>query len=153
MMSSQSPIIYERVKLILGTIPSDITLVAAAKTRSLEDVETAIQAGVTHIGYNYVQEALPIIQSIGNRVTWHMIGHLQRNKAKVAVQYFDMIEIVDSWRLAQTLDRRCENMGKMMPVLIEINSGRESNKTGVLPEAVDALVKKWVRWNISAWKV
>ena len=142
MMSSQASIISERVKHVLGSIPSDVILVAAAKTRSLEDVETAVQAGVTHIGYNYIQEAVPIIQAIGDRVTWHMIGHLQRNKAKVAVQYFDMIETVDSWRLAQTLDRRCENVGKTMPVLIEINSGRESNKTGVMPEAVDALVQQ-----------
>ena len=87
-------------------------MVAAAKTRTLEEVEAAVQAGVTHIGYNYVQEALPIIQAIGSRATWHMIGHLQRNKAKVAVQYFDMIETVDSWRLAQTLDRHCEKYGE-----------------------------------------
>jgi pyridoxal phosphate enzyme (YggS family) len=141
-MSTQASRIYERVKLILGTIPSDITLVAAAKTRSLEEVEATIQAGVTHIGYNYVQEAIPIIESIGNKVTWHMIGHLQRNKTKLAIQYFDMIETVDSWRLAQVLNRRCENLGRRMPVLVEINSGRESSKTGVMPDVVDALVEQ-----------
>jgi pyridoxal phosphate enzyme (YggS family) len=134
--------IYERVKLVLGTIPSDVILVAAAKTRSLEEVEAAVQAGVTHVGYNYVQEAIPIIQAIDRGVTWHMIGHLQRNKAKLAVQYFHMIETIDSWRLAQTLDRCGEKMGKMIPVFIEINSGRESSKTGVMPEAVDQLVKQ-----------
>jgi pyridoxal phosphate enzyme (YggS family) len=141
-MSSQASIIFERVKHVLGSIPPDVIMVAAAKTRSLEEVETAIQAGVTHIGYNYVQEAVPIIQAIGSQAIWHMIGHLQRNKAKVSVQHFDMIETVDSWRLAQTLDRHCQNVGKTMPVLIEINSGRESNKTGVLPEAVEVLVKQ-----------
>jgi pyridoxal phosphate enzyme (YggS family) len=141
-MSSQASIISERVKLVLGSIPPDVILVAAAKTRSLGEVEAAVQAGVTHIGYNYVQEALPIIQAIGSRATWHMIGHLQRNKAKVAVQYFDMIETVDSWRLAQTLDRCCEIAGKSMPVMIEINSGREANKTGVMSEDVDVLVKQ-----------
>jgi hypothetical protein len=110
--------------------------------RSLEEVEEVIRAGVTHIGYNYVQEALPIIQAIGSRATWHMIGHLQRNKAKLAVQHFDIIETVDSWRLAKAAERHCANIGKTMPVLIEINSGREANKTGVMPEAVDALVER-----------
>jgi pyridoxal phosphate enzyme (YggS family) len=134
--------IFDVVSQILESIPSHVTLQAAAKGRSLAEVETVIQAGVTQIGYNYVQEALPIIQRIGNRASWHMIGHLQRNKAKLAAQYFDMIETVDSWRLAQTLDRHCANAEIKMPVLVEINSGREENKTGVLPEAVDQLVEK-----------
>jgi pyridoxal phosphate enzyme (YggS family) len=126
----------------LETIPSGVLLIAAAKTRSLAEVQTVIEAGVIHIGYNYIQEAIPIIQAIGNRATWHMIGHLQRNKVKQAVQYFDMIETVDSWRLAKTLDHRCANINKTMPVLIEINSGREASKTGVMPEDVDELVSQ-----------
>jgi len=141
-MNSHADEISESVKSILETIPPEVTLVAAAKTRTLEEVETAIQAGVTHIGYNYIQEALPIIQTIGNRVRWHMIGHLQRNKAKVAVQHFDMIETVDSWRLAETLERHCANIDKTISVLIEINSGRESNKTGLMPDDVDELIRK-----------
>ena len=141
-MNSRTDEISESVKRILETIPPEVTLVAAAKTRTLEEVEAAIQAGVTHIGYNYIQEALPIIQTIGDRVTWHMIGHLQRNKAKTAVQHFDMIETVDSWRLAETLERHCANINKTVSVLVEINSGRESNKTGVLPDDVDELIRK-----------
>jgi hypothetical protein len=139
-MNSQIDIIGESVRRILKTIPSDVLLLAAAKTRTVEEVEAAIQAGVTHIGYNYVQEALPIIQAIGNRAIWHMIGHLQRNKAKEAIQSFDMIETVDSWRLAKTLDRYCAEIEKTMPVLIEVNSGCEANKTGVFPDDVDDLV-------------
>lgn len=138
-MNSKMDKIKESVINILDTIPADVQLIAAAKTRTLEEVEAAIQAGVTHIGYNYVQEAIPIIQAIGNRATWHMIGHLQRNKAKLAVQHFNMIETVDSLRLAQALDRRCREIGKKIPILIEINSGREGAKTGVLPEEVDEL--------------
>ena len=141
-MNSKANEISESVKSILETIPAQVTLVAAAKTRTLEEVEAAIQAGVTHIGYNYIQEALPIIQTIGNRVTWHMIGHLQRNKAKTAVQHFDMIETIDSWRLAETLERHCASVDKTISVLVEINSGRESNKTGVLPDDVDELIRK-----------
>ncbi len=134
--------ITESVGRILETIPSEVLLIAAAKTRSLEEVEAVIHAGVTHIGYNYVQEALPIIQAIGSRATWHMIGHLQSNKAKLVAQHFDMIETVDSWRLARTLDRYCANLEKTMPILVEINSGREANKTGVMPEDVDELVQR-----------
>ena len=132
--------IAEAVNKIVHTIPPNITLLAAAKTRSLEEVEAVIQAGVTHIGFNYIQESLPIIQSISKRATWHMIGHLQRNKAKVAIQHFDMIETVDSWRLAQIMERLCADIEKTMPVLVEINSGHESNKTGVLPDKVDDLI-------------
>jgi PLP dependent protein len=141
-MTLQINSITKSVESILIKIPPGVLLLAAAKTCSLEEVEEVIRAGVTHIGYNYLQEALPIIQAIGNRATWHMIGHLQRNKAKLAAQHFDMIETVDSWRLAQVLDRHCADMGKTMPVLVEINSGREANKTGVMPEDVDELVER-----------
>jgi pyridoxal phosphate enzyme (YggS family) len=134
--------IARAVERIRKTIPPEVLLLAAAKTRSLEEVKAVIRAGVTHIGYNYVQEAIPIIQVVGDRATWHMIGHLQRNKAKLAAQYFDVIQTVDSWRLAQTLDSLCAELEKRMPVLIEINSGREPNKTGVMPEDVDALVQQ-----------
>ena len=132
--------IEKSVKQIRKTIPSHVTLLAAAKTRTLEEVEAVIQAGVTHIGYNYVQEALPFISKIGTRASWHMIGHLQRNKAKITVDNFDIIETVDSWKLAVTLDQYCEKAQKSMPVLIEINSGREKNKTGLFPEKVEELV-------------
>ena len=141
-MQFNPTLISEVVKQIKDSISSDVILLAAAKTRSLEEVEAVIQAGVTHIGYNYIQEAIPIIQSIGTKAEWHMIGHLQRNKAKIAIQNFDMIETVDSWHLAQTIDRYCGQIHKIMPVLVEINSGREANKTGVLPEEVDDLIQK-----------
>lgn len=134
--------IEKTVKDILKTIPSHVTLLAAAKTRSLEEVEAVIQAGVNHIGYNYIQEALPIIHQIGSRAQWHMIGHLQRNKAKDTVENFDMIETVDSWKLSQTLEKRCEDFNKHIPVLIEINSGREENKTGIFPENVENLINQ-----------
>ena len=134
--------VKKTIKEILNTIPSHVLLVAAAKTRSLEEVQTAIEAGVTHIGYNYLQEALPIIQTIGKGAEWHFIGHLQRNKAKIVARNFDMVETVDSLRLAQTLDRHCANLEKKMPILIEINSGRESNKTGILPKDVDVFIQQ-----------
>ena len=139
-MEPKSVEIAEAVKRIQETIPPGVTLVAAAKGRTVEEVEAALQAGVTHVGHNYVQEAQPIIQALGDRATWHMIGHLQRNKAKLAVRMFDMIETVDSLRLAQAIERHCKLLGVTMPVLVEINSGREPSKTGVFPEEVDDLV-------------
>lgn len=141
-MNSQAEQITKSVERILATIPENVTLLAAAKTRSLEEVEAVIRAGVTHIGYNYVQEALPIIQAIGHRATWHMIGHLQSNKSRLAVRFFDRIQTVDSWRIARILDRHCADSGKIMHVLVEVNSGRESNKTGVMPGDLDKLVKR-----------
>ena len=128
----------------LNSASSGVMLVAAAKTRTPEEVQAAIQAGIKVIGYNYLQEAERMYQSIGNAVQWHMIGHLQRNKVKKAIRIFDMIETIDSWRLAESVDLNCATTGKIMPVLIEINSGKESNKTGVHPEDVDELV-----WEIS----
>lgn len=139
-MGARSDCIVEATRRILETIPPHVTLQAAAKTRTLEEVEAVIRAGVSQIGFNYVQESIPIIQTINNRAQWHMIGHLQHNKTKLAVQHFEMIETVDSWKLAQAIDRHCADIGKRMPVLVEVNSGREANKTGVRPEEVDELV-------------
>lgn len=137
-----SEVIKENVSYLLKTIPPGITLVAAAKSRSPEEVGVAIRAGVTCVGHNYVQEAEEMIQSIHEEIQWHMIGHLQRNKVKKAVRLFDMIETVDSLRLAKAIDRRCAKIGKVMPILVEINSGREPTKTGVLPEDVNDLVRQ-----------
>jgi pyridoxal phosphate enzyme (YggS family) len=134
--------IRQRVAHILKSLPPGVMLEAAAKMRTVEEVEAAIQAGVTIIGQNYVQEAEAMIARLGARAKWHLIGHLQRNKAKKAVDLFDMIETLDSWRLAQALNRHAADMGKIMPVLVEINSGKESSKTGILPEAVDDFVRQ-----------
>ncbi len=127
---------------ILCSLPPHVLLVAAAKTRTPEEVQAAIRAGIKIIGYNYVQEAERMRRVIGDAVEWHMIGHLQRNKVNKAVSLFDMIETLDSEQLAELVDKRCALEGKIMPVLVEINSGEESNKTGVLPDDVDALVRE-----------
>jgi hypothetical protein len=132
----------QNVKRILSELPQGVTLVAAAKTRSAEEVKAAVKAGIQIVGYNYIQEAETIKQKVDIPVKWHMIGHLQRNKVKKAVQLFDMIETIDSERLAKEVNKECEKKGKTMPVLIEINSGKESNKTGVLPENAITLIKK-----------
>ena len=134
--------IAANVKRILEALPPDVILVAAAKARTPGEVEAALRAGVTYVGHNYVQEAERMIPAVKEQARWHMIGHLQKNKVKKAVRLFDMIETVDSWPLAQLIDRRCAAIGLTMPVLVEINSGREASKTGVLPEEVDDLVRR-----------
>lgn len=134
--------IKANVKAIIESLPKNVSLVVAAKTRSPEEVKMAIAAGVSMIGYNYVQEAEQMYRHIGSKVQWHLIGHLQSNKAKRAVQLFDMIETIDSRKIAKTVDRHSAEQGKIMPVLIEINSGRESNKTGVLPENAEELIRE-----------
>lgn len=128
------------IKDLLESIPPHVIVVAAAKGRTLDDVKAAIEAGITHVGHNYVQEAKPMIEELGTQATWHMIGHLQRNKAKSALQLFDMIETLDSLQLAKALNRHCARSGKIAQVLVEVNSGRESSKTGVEPEHVESLV-------------
>ncbi|MDD5287904.1 MAG: YggS family pyridoxal phosphate-dependent enzyme [Dehalococcoidales bacterium] len=133
--------IQENVQRILQGLPPDVHLVAAAKTRTPAEIMQAITAGVRIIGENYVQEAAPAYEAIGNLAQWHFIGHLQKNKVKKAVEIFDMIETVDSLELAQEIDKRCRQIGKVMPVLIEVNSGREAQKSGALPEDIVTLAQ------------
>ena len=134
--------ITTNVKRILSGLPIGVELVAAAKGRHVEAIKEAIEAGITNIGENYIQEAEDAFQSIGRRVKWHLIGHLQKNKIKKAVGLFDMVQTVDSIVVARELDARCKQAGKSMPVLIEVNSGREPAKSGVLPENVESLVRE-----------
>jgi uncharacterized pyridoxal phosphate-containing UPF0001 family protein len=128
--------IADNVRSILAELPSGVDLVAAAKTRSPAEILEAVEAGVKIIGENYVQEGVNAFQAVGHRARWHFIGHLQTNKVRKAVEVFDLIETVDSVGLAREIDKRSAAIGKSMPVLIEVNSGREPQKFGVLPEDV-----------------
>jgi pyridoxal phosphate enzyme (YggS family) len=134
--------IKESVKKILEELPQGVELVGAAKTRTPEEVLEAIEAGLKIVGENYVQEAERAFQIIGNRAKLHMIGHLQSNKAKKAVQVFDVIETVDSVKLGRAIDNACEKIGKIMQILIEINSGEEPQKAGVMAGDAIALIKE-----------
>jgi PLP dependent protein len=132
--------IAQNVRRILGELPGGVRLVAAAKGRPPHEVLEAVAAGAGAIGENYVQEAERARAAVGGGVEWHFIGHLQRNKVNKAVALFDMIETVDSFELAAEIDKRCALSGRVMPVLIEVNSGREASKSGALPEDAEALV-------------
>jgi hypothetical protein len=136
--------IFKNVQQLREEIPAGVTVVAAVKTRSPEEISQAIAAGIRVVGENYVQETLQAHQAVKDAVQWHFIGHLQTNKVRKIVDICDMIQTVDSLHLAREIDKRSALIGKMMPVLIEINSGREPQKTGVMPESARDLV-----WKIS----
>ena len=133
--------IKENVKAILKELPPGVELVAAAKARTPEEILRAVEAGIRIIGENYVQEALAAFKLVGHMVKWHFIGHLQRNKVKKAVEIFDMIEAVDSMTIAEEINKRCSQREKIMPILIEINSGREPQKFGLLPEEAEDFIR------------
>ena len=135
-------LISENVARLLAELPAGVRLVAAAKTRSPDEVLEAVAAGVAIVGENYVQEAERARAVVDDSARWHLIGHLQRNKAARAVKVFDLIETVDSAVLAAAIDGACSRIGKVMPVLVEVNSGREPGKSGVHPEAVIDLVRE-----------
>jgi hypothetical protein len=119
---------------------ADVVLVAAAKKKSAGLVDAAIAAGVTDIGENYVQEAATKRSQVRGVARWHMIGHLQRNKAARAVAVFDTIETVDSAGLGQALSRQAESIGRTVDVLVEVNLAGEATKSGTAPSAVPDLL-------------
>lgn len=126
----------------MNELPPGVMLVAAAKTRHAGEIQRALDAGVKNIGENYVQEAVDAFNVIGHKAVWHFIGHLQKNKVKKAVEIFDFIQTVDSYELAEEIDKRCARISRVMSVLVEINSGEEEQKFGVLPDDAIALVKE-----------
>ncbi|MBU1853856.1 MAG: YggS family pyridoxal phosphate-dependent enzyme [Candidatus Omnitrophica bacterium] len=134
--------IKENVQKILDELPEGVELVAACKGRNLDEVREAVEGGIKVIGQNYVQEAEELIKVIGNKVRWHFIGHLQKNKVKKAVRLFDIIETVDSLKIAEQIHKASLSENKVMPILVEVNSGREKQKFGVFPEDAIDFVKK-----------
>ncbi len=133
----------EKAAASCGRNPATVRFVAVTKTVSIEKIRQAIDAGVTIIGENYIQEAREKIAALSSfPVRWHFIGHLQSNKAKYAVQLFDLIHSVDSEKLAIALNKEAEKIGKIQDVLIQVNTGLEVSKSGVSPEEASGLVKR-----------
>jgi pyridoxal phosphate enzyme (YggS family) len=125
----------------VGRDPAGVGIVAVTKAFPPAVVSAAIAAGLTEIGENYVQEATAKQDAIGRRGVWHLIGTLQRNKARTAVAAFDVVHTVDSQALVATLDREVERARRRLPVLIQVNVSREPTKAGVAPERVEALAR------------
>jgi pyridoxal phosphate enzyme (YggS family) len=125
-----------------GRDPDTVKLVAVSKTAEVARIKEAIEAGVSILGENYVQEAQKKIEEIGRAVSWHFIGHLQSNKAKYAIRLFDVIHSIDSVTLAEELNRRAEPSDRVIKVMIEVNLAKEATKFGTDEEKVLNLGKK-----------
>lgn len=130
-----------------GRAGSEVRIVAVTKTFSSTVLLRAVEAGVTDFGENRVQELTQKAAEVrgevqGGSITWHMIGHLQRNKARDVVQAVDMFHALDSVRLATELNRRAEDGGRVLPCMIQINTSGEGSKSGISPTDVDDFVSK-----------
>ncbi len=117
-----------------GRDPASVTLLAVTKTHPPEVVQAAAGLGLTLFGENRVQEAKAKIPQCPGRLHWHLIGHLQTNKCRDAVELFEMIQSVDSLHLAEEINKRAEQAAKRMPVLLEVNVAGEASKSGYRPE-------------------
>ena len=127
-----------------GRDPSEVTLMGASKTVDPDRIVLATQLGLLHVGENYVQEAADKfghMSELRQSATWHMIGHLQTNKVRQALELFDVIETVDSERLAHRIDTVAGEIGKKLPVYLEVNMGSEISKTGVDAEQLPGLAQ------------
>ncbi|MCK5283728.1 MAG: YggS family pyridoxal phosphate-dependent enzyme [Nanoarchaeota archaeon] len=133
--------ITNNIEKIRNKIPKYTKIVAATKTRTIAQIKEVINAGIEIIGENYIQEAWKKSKEF-NKVELHCIGHLQTNKVKKAVEIFDMIQTVDALKLGKEIDKRCRNINKIMPILIEVNIGDEKNKTGVTPDKTINLIEE-----------
>ena len=125
-----------------GRKREDVRLVAVSKTFPAADLDHAIAAGMTDIGENKVQETRDKKPLVTGSARWHLIGHLQSNKAKDAVRLFDVIQTVDSAELAEKIARAAESAGKRQDVLLQVNIGRELQKSGAAPDGVPELARR-----------
>lgn len=123
--------------------PEDVLLIAVTKKKSTETVKEAIQSHVGHFGENYIQEAIKKIDTIGKgKICWHFIGHLQSNKAGIAVKYFEYIHTVDSFKLAKEIDRQAKAINKIQKILLQVNISNEKSKSGTDAEDTVELVSR-----------
>jgi len=123
----------QKIKLEIGSTK----LVAVTKLRTIEEIKQAINSGINIIGENKIQEAEQKYSEIKDmEVELHFIGHLQTNKVKKAVEMFDLIQTLDSLKLAKEIDKRAKEINKIQDILIQVNIGKEPQKYGVLPENV-----------------
>jgi len=127
--------------------PGKITIIAVSKSRVLEQIKEAIDAGINNIGENRAQEALIKYNALYakrytlNAIKWHMVGHLQTNKVKDAVRIFDLIQSVDSVRLAEEIDKQADKINKIQDILIEIKTSPEETKFGLRADEAIEVIK------------
>jgi pyridoxal phosphate enzyme (YggS family) len=124
-----------------GRKPEEVRIVAAAKGQGREKIEEALAAGIKIIGHNYLQEAYKELSGkVTSDVEFHMIGHLQKNKAGKAVELFNVVQTLDDGKLAEALNRRAEVANRMMGVMIQLNLAGEEQKSGISENEVERLV-------------
>lgn len=133
--------IEERLKKVQSEIPSNVTLVAVSKTRTLEEMEEAYKMGIRDFGENKVQELVEKAEKFHDDVRWHLIGHLQRNKVKYIVDHVHLIHSLDSVKLLEEIEKKYSQQNKIANVLIQINIGRDPNKSGILIEDLNELIE------------
>ncbi len=124
--------------------PKDLVVVGVTKTVPVEVIQQAIDAGIRHIAENRVQEAeikFPLVMAKNPQIKGHLIGHLQTNKAKDAVKVCSLIQSVDSFKLAQEIEKQAAKAGKTVDILVQFNTAREEQKFGASPEEADALIE------------
>lgn len=120
-----------------GRDPAGVSLIGVTKTVPVNRIREGVEAGIRILGENYVQEAVQKMRALSDlAVSWHFIGHLQSNKAKVALESFACIQTLDRQSLAHELNRAAHKLGKRVPVLIEVNTGYEESKSGLAPDAL-----------------
>ncbi|MDD5136901.1 MAG: YggS family pyridoxal phosphate-dependent enzyme [Candidatus Omnitrophica bacterium] len=125
-----------------GRSPEDVKLICVTKTASIGDIEEVLKSEIRFLGENRVQDALAKYVAIGNRAEWHLIGHLQTNKAKDAVGMFSLIHSVDSVRLAGAIDKEAAKSGKVQDILIQVNTSGEESKFGMPPGTAENFIKE-----------
>ncbi len=125
----------------VGRQASSVTLVAVSKAMPLDVIREGVEAGVTILGENRVQEARDKIAALPGVARWHLVGHLQTNKAKLAIQMFELIHSLDSLKLAQVLDRYGQELAKPVRCLTEVNLGGEQSKSGITEDGVRPLLE------------
>lgn len=123
-----------------GRRAEDVLLIGVSKTVDLERIRAAVAAGISALGENRVQEAKAKVETLGRPVPWHLIGHLQTNKARDAVELFDVIHSVDRLELAREIDKRAQTGERLVEALVEVNLGGEASKGGVAPDGLPALL-------------
>ncbi|NIA04825.1 MAG: YggS family pyridoxal phosphate-dependent enzyme [Proteobacteria bacterium] len=125
-----------------GRNPDDVRLLAVSKRQGLGKIREAFQCGQLLFGENYLQEARDKIARLDPAISWHFIGHLQSNKAKTAVELFQMVETVDRLKIAQALDNHAAALGRCLDILVQVNIGREKQKSGVEPQHAGQLIQE-----------
>lgn len=133
--------IIENINKIQNEIPKEVSLIAVSKTRTIDEIKEAYNYGVRDFGENKVQEIMNKVEAFSGDVRWHLIGHLQKNKVKYIVGKVALIHSLDSISLLQEIEKRFKAIDEVANVLIQINIGRDPNKSGIMEEELEGLIE------------